>query len=424
MLTRVRILVVSNLYPPAVVGGYEVCCAHTVQWLARRHELLVLTSSHGRTKPQRDEQVLRELPFLPPDMRGAARAPLASLQAARIMRRTLRDFQPDLIFVWNASRIPRAAIRIAQGWGASVAFSVGDNSFGYFVEGDQFLRLLSPGIRGIRRWWATFARAVNRLPSLRIELTTALPASIAWNSEAMRRMTTIPQGVAPLHERVIHPASFHEDLFRGVSRAPATAPSVLFVGRLTSEKAPDTACRAVALLRDRHGMDARLTLAGPGGRSDRRLLDRLLRELAITDRVEVRGPLPPEQIADLLATAHVLVVPSRWQEPFGLVCLEAALAHTPVVASMSGGMPEMLRPEEEALFFPIDDAAACAGALARVIEDPDAAATRARRAFARAGDYSVARYRAAYDAFVEAAVRKPNTLGSPPAPAPLRPGVG
>jgi glycosyltransferase involved in cell wall biosynthesis len=251
-----------------------------------------------------------------------------------------------------------------------------------------------------------------------------LPASIVWNSAAMRRLTRIPEGVSPVLERVIHPATFHEDLFRGVTRHPAVTPSIVFAGRLTWEKAPDIACEAVALLRQRHGIDARLTLAGPAGSSQRLRVEALVRDLQIEDRVQIPGPLPTEGIASLLATAHALVVPSRWQEPFGLVCLEAALARVPVVASMSGGMPEMLTAEEEALFFPIDDAPACAAALARVIEEPVAAAERAGRAFARAGEYSLARYCAAYDAFVEEATGQPASDPSAVARAPLKPGVG
>jgi glycosyltransferase involved in cell wall biosynthesis len=366
---------------------------------------------------------MRELPFLPPDLSGDARASFASLRAARTMRRTLREFQPDLVFVWNDSHIPRAAVRIAQAWGASVAFSVGDPSFGYFVDGDQFLRLLRPGVTGAQRLLAPLARIVNRFPSLRIELSTPLPASIAWNSEAMRRMTTIPSGVTPLLEHVIHPATFHEDLFRGVRRTPSPAPSILFVGRLSWEKAPDIACHAIAILRERHRIHADLILAGPSASSQRRRLEALVGDLAIDDRVEIRGPLPAEGIASLLASAHALVVPSRWQEPFGLVCLEAALARAPVVASLSGGMPEMLRAEEEALFFPIDDAPACAAALARVIQDPAGAAERARRAFVRAGEYSLARYLAAYDAFVEEATAGRASDASV-TPAPLKPRVG
>jgi glycosyltransferase involved in cell wall biosynthesis len=396
-----RILVISNLYPPVAVGGYEARCAHTVQWLARSHDVLVLTSRHRRRGVAPDPRVLRELPFLAEGIRGTLRAPLAALHATRLLRRLVRRHDPDLVFVWNASQIPGAAIRAAQTWGKPVAFSIADPWLGAFVEGDQFLRHLVPGDRGARRGWALIVRLVNRLPALRIELATPHPVAIAWNSRALRRMTSIPAGISVALERVIHPATQNEKLFSSLERAPSTVPTVAFVGRLEHEKAPDVAYRAIALLRDRHSIDARLVLVGHRDADTRRQLDALAVELGIGDLLDIRGPLPPEGVARVLGEAHAILVPSRWQEPFGLVCLEAALARAPVVASMSGGMPEMLAAEEEALFFPIDDVDSCVAALVRTFTDEPATAARVGRALERAQSYSLERYRAAYDEFVE-----------------------
>ncbi|HTD57929.1 MAG TPA: glycosyltransferase family 4 protein [Solirubrobacteraceae bacterium] len=402
-----RILVISNLYPPVAVGGYEIRCAHTVEWLSRRHEVLVLTSNSRRRGLQADPSVWRELPLLAEGPRGTLRAPFAAWRAVRVVGRALRHHRPDLVFVWNASHIPRSAVLAAQAWGGPLAFSLADPWLGRFVEGDQFLRYLAPGAprRGVRGAWARVARLLNRLSGPRLEFETASPASIVWNSEALRRMTPIPPSIAPVLERVIYPASRHEALFSSVERSPSSIPTVAFVGRIEWEKAPDVACRAIARLRDSHRLDCRLVIVGGGKFAARRELEQLVEELAIGDRVEFRGSLPPEGVAGVLASVHALVVPSRWQEPFGIVCLEAALARVPVVASMSGGMSEMFDPEREALFFPIDDVGACAGAIARTLSDRAATEARVRAARVRADTYSLARYREEYDAFVDDAMR-------------------
>lgn len=401
-----RILVVSNLYPPIQVGGYERRCAGTVQLLEREHEVLVLTSRRGRRSVGADSRVLRVLPLLPEDWRGTVCAPLASLYAALATRRLVRRLRPDLVFVWNASQIPHAAVCVAHDFADQLAFSVADTSFAGFVQDDQFLRyLLRPG-RGVHRIWGAIARLINRLPGMRIRARATRPASIAWNSQALRRLTPVPASVAPVRERVIYPAPRHGALFAGVARAPSPCPTIGFVGRLESQKAPDVAVRALALLRDRHGIDARLSVIGSGDRTDVRALEQLIATLELVDRVELRGQLPPQAVAEALAHVHALVVPSRWQEPFGLVCLEGALARVPVVASFSGGMPEMLQSETEALFFPIDDVEACAAALARTLTDDLATAERVGAAFKRAGTYSMRRYQAEYEAFVRDAGRR------------------
>ncbi|HEX5307723.1 MAG TPA: glycosyltransferase [Solirubrobacteraceae bacterium] len=399
-----RILTISNLYPPVAVGGYEKCCAHTMRWLAHEHEVIVLTSGRQRRGLPAEPDVYRALPWVPESRLGVLLAPLASWRAVRSVRRALRKHRPDLVFVWNASDIPRACVRAAQATGVPVAFSVADPWLGSFEQGDLFLRHLADGGVGRKRGWSLLVRAIDRLPGLRIDLRTPYPASLVWNSRALRDSTRVPVGVSPVLERVIHPASENERLFASIERAPAQLPTIAFVGRLESEKAPDVAVRALALLRDRHGIDARLVMAGEVEPTMRSELERLTRQLALEGCVELRGKLPVEQVAAVLAEAHAIVVPSRWQEPFGLVCLEAALARVPVVAARSGGMPEMLEPDEQALFFTIDDVDACAAALARTLADPAVADARARRAHERVEEYSLGRYREAYDTFVKEAL--------------------
>jgi glycosyltransferase involved in cell wall biosynthesis len=379
-------------------------CAHTVDWLSRSHDVLVVTSKVSRRGVPGDPGVRRVLPRVSPTPLGSLSAPLAALRAARAIRPILTSFHPDLVFVWNFGDIPHAAIRIAEHVDSAVAYSVSDMNFDMLHVHDQFLRHLTPGERGPRGVWARVARIVNRHPALCLETKSQTPASIVWNSAAMQRMHRVSPALAPVLERVIYPAIGDPDLFTRIKRAPEGTPTILYVGRLEWVKAPDTAYRALAVLRDRHGIDARLVLAGEVDPAMLRTLNKLAGTLAVTNRVEVLGQRPRADVARLLAGAHALVVPSRWPEPFGMVCLEAALARVPVVASLSGGMPEMLEPEEEALFFPIDDAEACAAALARTLTDTDTAAERVRRAYARAGTYSLERYRADFDAFVEAAL--------------------
>src|SRR5262249_23930704 len=89
-------------------------------------------------------------------------------------------------------------------------------------------------------------------------------------------------------------------------------------------------------------------------------------------------------VGSLLAGSSALLVPSTWQEPYGLVLVEAALAQVPVVGSRSGGMTEALEEDTHALFFPIGDATACADALASVLTAPTATEARPTLSFEHA----------------------------------------
>jgi glycosyltransferase involved in cell wall biosynthesis len=70
------------------------------------------------------------------------------------------------------------------------------------------------------------------------------------------------------------------------------------------------------------------------------------------------------------AAAAVAVVPSRWQEPLGLVAIEAMAARTPVVATRVGALPEVIIHEHTGLVVEPGDAGALAKALDTVIGDP------------------------------------------------------
>lgn len=399
-----RVLVITSRYPPVSRGGHEVCCAQAVERISHEHEVLVVTAATGRKRASDRREVLRVLPHVSPTPLGSLAAPFAAIRAARTIRPILDSFQPDFVFVWNFDQIPHAAIRIAEHAGAVAAYSVGDMNFGMLHDHDQFLRHLRPGERGLRGLWARAMRLVNHHPALRLEVESKTPAAIVWYSEAMQRMHPLPQTVEPVLERVVHGALRDADLFRSTERILDPMPTIAYVGRVEWVKGPDIAYRALAILRDRYGITARLLLAGPVDKRMQRDLDRLGRELAIADHVEQLGSCSREQVAQLLSRSHALVVPSRWLEAFGLVCLEGALARAPVVAARSGGMPEMLREGQEALFFAIDDADACADALAQTLTDRAATTRRVERAVIRARAFSLERFQDGYAAFIDDAV--------------------
>ena len=86
-----RILTVSNLYPPIVEGGYEARCAATVESLRGTHEVLVLTSDPRPRRVPAGPSVLRELPFLSHgNAIDPAGADAASEGACEVMRTAMR----------------------------------------------------------------------------------------------------------------------------------------------------------------------------------------------------------------------------------------------------------------------------------------------------------------------------------------------
>ena len=151
---------------------------------------------------------------------------------------------------------------------------------------------------------------------------------------------------------------------------------ILQVGRLVPHKGQEVAIRALKHI-DRK--DIRLVLVGEGPDLDS--LRRLRDELGLQDQVEFTGAVPHDEVAQQMARADVLLVPSRRghkgaEEAFGLVAAEGMAMGLAVVVSDCGGLPDTVA--DGALVVRQDDPQALATGIAEVLEEsPKAWAERA-----------------------------------------------
>src|SRR5260370_19898418 len=144
----------------------------------------------------------------------------------------------------------------------------------------------------------------------------------------------------------------------------------LFLGRMTALKGPDVALRAASHASASLGRPISVVLAGDG--PDRPALERRARELGGGGQLAVAFPgwvdAPAREA--LLSRASLVVVPSIWPEPFGLVGLEAAQFGVPAVAFAVGGIGEWLADDVNGCAVPASAGAAGLGrAIARVLGD-------------------------------------------------------
>ena len=150
---------------------------------------------------------------------------------------------------------------------------------------------------------------------------------------------------------------------------------LIFLGRLVSDKGVDVLLDALALLAGR-GLHPRLTIVGDG--PEQPALAAQAARLGLDGRIEFLGTRTDEELADLLHRHRILAVPSRYNEPFGIVALEGIACGCLPVVSSGGGLPEAVGPC--GLTFPNGDAAALAAVLEPLLLDPEASRELLRHA--------------------------------------------
>jgi glycosyltransferase involved in cell wall biosynthesis len=143
----------------------------------------------------------------------------------------------------------------------------------------------------------------------------------------------------------------------------ATRRRVVFAGRIAGPKGP------AVLIHAARDVDAEFVFCGEG-RQLAKLRELALR-LGVERRVHFKGWLDAEQLAEELANASILVMPSRWPEPFGLVGIEALAAGRPVIASATGGIVDWLEDGVTGLRVRAGDAPDLARALNELLADPE-----------------------------------------------------
>jgi glycosyltransferase involved in cell wall biosynthesis len=378
----VKILVLSNLYPPYVLGGYEILCGQVTEQLrARGHDITVLTTripdgQHDAAPDAAgaDYPVLRPLePYLPfdrPAVRMRRRVRHVGRHNAEATRRVLARERFDLVFVWSQLRLTVGPLRVLRAQSVPTAITLNDEHLAAALP--VALRHDPRGIAAYLLDRTLFRR--DMLPSLDFASITCISERL--KRDLLRRCVRVP------HAKVIYQGIPVERF--PVKDQPGAIGSplrLLYVGQLHAYKGVHTLIEGAHRLVERlGGAEVNVMIIGDGPADYRAQLADAAR--AGPARVELVGKRQHDALPQSYREHDIFVFPSAWAEPFGLTHLEAMASGTPVVSTNDGGHAELLRDGENALVFPKGDAGALAERLARLVEQPDLAlrlAAEARR---------------------------------------------
>ena len=361
-----RVLFVTNVFPPAYTGGAEVANYHTLRGLIRRGvtcELLFVNNRMPRTTE--DWYELDNIPVHRMDYftrRRTAVGDVFDLRVYRAMHAELQRFKPDVVHMQNmsgATLAPYVACRTAA---VPVVNTLHDH---WLLCPNNMLYRDDASLCDVTQGRGRCSHCFHRYDFWGdIPYRRALFAALTSNVQAFisPSLATIDlhvrSGYVRSRFRHVPHALPDEPLasatFPAVQRSVATRgtrPTLVFLGGGTEIKGAGVVLAALPELIQRlPGL--RVIVAGGG---EERLLAEFKR---FAPAVELAGFVPFGETRTLMNAADLTLVPSTCHESFSLVTLESLLAGTPVIGSAFGGIAEIIREGETGYLIPVGDAAA------------------------------------------------------------------
>jgi len=215
------------------------------------------------------------------------------------------------------------------------------------------------------------------------------------------------------HSSIIHSGLEVPDLLP--EPLPVDVPRLLCLGRIVPQKGFDLALSAFASLRHRFAR-ARLVIAGDG--PARAALEQQAAGLRLTHAVDFIGWVAPDKVPELMNTATIVIMPSRW-EGLPIVALQATVMARPIVATSVGGLPEVVVHQQTGLLVEQEDSEALADAIAFLLDHPEAATTMGGAGRLRAQRlFSLERHVDSYDALYRTLIHGAAHVGASASPPP------
>jgi glycosyltransferase involved in cell wall biosynthesis len=378
-----RILFLTNFYLVRGSGGEEQSCQQVVDGLKQRgHTSLVLTSMHGTNNvPVELDGIYRAL-YLEMDlvplrhsMTFFTKRKAREKHNLQVFDRVIQQFEPDIIFIWGMWNLHYSLPAFAEAkYPNKVVYRFA--TYWPTLPSQHEFYWRTPG----RKWYSRLPKQVLGQVALAMLRKDAQKAPLEFRHticvSAAARNVLVEAGVPVSHARIIHTGlDVKHYLDRSEQRSLHQEDqylNLLYAGRIFPEKGIDTLIEAMIKLVYGQGKRAiRLSLVGSGSVDYKNYLRKLVNEAGLTDYVSFLEWVSPEEMPELLRKFDVLLLPSIWPEPFSRAVLEGMISDLVVVATRTGGTPEIIVDSENGLLFMPNDPEDLAKKIAYLVNDPE-----------------------------------------------------
>lgn len=371
-----NILVITNFFPPYIIGGYELLCQDVANSLKERgHTITILTSNYGLKSSAIDDHVYRFL-NLEADIdyyriRDAWLYPRKSNNNVHHLRNLIAKHQPDVVFIWGMWSLSKPIAEEAEMlMGSRVVYYLANPwpiqpnmHVAYWDSPENGLigKIVKPVIRVparviLRKEWKPYHLRFEHAPCCSIALRDQLLAA------------GIPLQDAPIIYEGINLDSYVRSQRENTNQKLTLA--LLYVGILAPHKGVHTAIEAISLLAPNIRSNIRLTILGAGQPGYESRLHNMVSENNLGDYIAFKNPIPRTELPEFLSQYDVLLLPSIWEEPLALIMQEALANGLVVVGTMTGGTKEIILDGDNGMLFPAGDSTILARKINLLVNDP------------------------------------------------------
>lgn len=397
-----KILVLTNLYPPHHAGTFDNRCATVADSLRLRgHQILVLTSTHGMRDEQRDGHVERRLflngVFGHPHLTKFNEMKSLEVHNSAVVMEVVQQYQPDVIHVFSLHGLSKSLIFTLRNTKLPTVYDVADHWLSAGVREDPWLRfwnapslpfldsstrtaLEMSGERGrldataptrMRKGYERLAMLYGDAKAIAAVQPNSIPSfrfdRIYFCSHALKQLTETV-GFTVAHAEVIYPGIQTQQFIGELKPLSASITKLLVVGKLDKDSGAMTALEA---LRQARAIKLNVTLSIYGRGESNYIAE--LRSFVVRHQLPVEFLNVSNLHQDMPSVYRkhdALLYTPEWNEPFPITPLEAMACGLPVIASRAGGSNELFRHGENAFTYTPGNAAELAARIQDLQRQP------------------------------------------------------
>lgn len=346
-MDKLKILIITNLYPPQVIGGYERQIAECVRLLHRRgHTVLVLTSNTQDYTSNCENTDSEPVVFRSLNLCGVwTHQGNQWLSIDKVAERTfinrktlaleLQAFKPDICLAGNID----------------------------FLGIELVEKILADGIPV-----AHFL--MNEFPGYPAELTPKSSLYQYISCSNWIQQSLMQKGYPVETAQTIYPGAAVEEFYQA-ELPPRDRLRITYASSVMPYKGADVLINALCLLHA-EGVEFSATFAGGSLMPEFvKALKKFVESKGLQNHIHFAGVLSRKELQQLYRTQNVLVLPSRFQEPFSISLLEAMSAGLTIVTSNTGGSPEAVEHGQTGLIFESEKPLDLANNLRYLLSNPE-----------------------------------------------------